>query len=302
MNSRDNDILYRRTNLTFALLDAGSGRTRDWIRSHVDGYRDVSGKTLQRDLQVLRTVGVPLVLTGDEIAVAQESYELPAIDFTPAEATAIGMAGELGKASALGAFARSGWTKIAAAGARRDLTGAQRAAYTSYNDTTRLQPAVLSTILTAVAKKRRVTFDYRARPTDEPQRRVMEPWGLVPEAGRVYLVGYDVQREAPRSFRAVRLDEVRMTEERAEHEAQTNLQEIVRGSFSAHATVVDAELSVAEGKGGEFGEPVDGRVHLTGVDADWLVRAAAAAAPEVVVEKPAEIRDRVIALLREAAR
>lgn len=301
MSSTDEDLLYRRTNLTFALLGAPKGRSREWIRRNVDGYQQISEKTLQRDLRILRSIGVPLVLTGDEIAVAADARDLPAIDFTPAEATAVGMAGELGKAGALGAFARSGWTKIAAAGARRDLSGPQLASYTPYNDTTRLEPTVLSTILTAVARQRRISFTYRASPTDEPQQRVMDPWGLVPEAGRVYLVGYDLDRESARSFRAVRLSDVQATEQRAEHPAEGNLQDIVRGSLSARSQLVDAVLSVTAGKGGEFGEPVDGRIHLSNVDADWLVRAAAAAAPEVIVEKPAEIRRQVIELLEKAA-
>lgn len=300
MGAADDDLLYRRTNLTFALLGAPRGRTREWIRKNVDGYQKVSEKTLQRDLQILRSIGVPLVLTGDEIAVAPGSRDFPAIDFTPAEATVVGMAGELGKAGALGAFARSGWTKIAAAGANRDLSGPQLAAYTPYNDTTRLEPAVLTTILSAVARKRRITFTYRASPADNPQQRTMDPWGLVPESGRVYLVGFDLDRAEPRSFRAVRLSGVQATGERAEHPATGNLQDIVRGSLSARSQFVDAVLRVSGGRGGEFGEPVNGRITLTHVDADWLVRAAAAAAPEVIVEKPSEIRTRVIEQLKRA--
>lgn len=298
MSTKADDILYRQTNLTFALLGSNRPRSREWIRTHVDGYQNVTEKTLQRDIQFLRGIGVPVSVTHDEIAIEQDDYELPSVTFTPAEATAIGMAGELGRAGALSAFTRSGWTKIAAAGARRTL-GDTPVAHTSFNDTTRLSPQFLTTILQAVARRRRITFTYLADPKAEPATRTMDPWGLVPIDGHVYLVGYDIDRNAPRSFRAVRVSDVAYAGD-ASHPPVADLQEIVRGSLTARKELVDAVLTVAGNRGGELGEPVDGRLTLTGVDADWLVRTAASYAPDVVVESPPEIRSRVVALLKEA--
>lgn len=298
MSSRSDDVLYRRTNLTFALLGSDRPRSRAWIHRNVDGYQKVTEKTLQRDIQVLRGIGVPVAATQDEIAIESDDYELPPIHFTPAEATVIGMAGELGRAGALGAFARSGWTKIAAAGARREL-GASPVSHTSFNDTTRLRPQFLSLILQAVAQQRRITFTYVPQPGAQPQNRTMDPWGLVPLDGRVYLVGHDIDRDEPRSFRAVKLSDVSHAGT-ATHAPVDNLQEIVRGSLSARTQRVDAVLTITGDRGGELGTPVDGRLELSDVDADWLVRTAASYAPHVVVESPPSIRERVIALLKEA--
>lgn len=298
MSASADDVLYRRTNLTFALLGSPRPRTREWIRRNVDGYQKVGEKTLQRDLQVLRGIGVPVAATQEEIAVESDDYELPAVQFTPAEATVIGMAGELGRAGALGAFTRSGWTKIAAAGARREL-GPSPVTHTSCNDTTRLRPQFLALILQAVAKRRRISFSYRPRPGAEAHTRTMDPWGLVPVDGRVYLVGHDIDRDAPRSFRAVKLSGVDDVGP-ASHEPAADLQEIVRGSLSARRQLVDAVLTVTGERGGELGVAVDGRLELAQVDADWLVRTAASYAPDVVVESPREIRERVAALLQEA--
>ena len=300
MSKSGDDMLYRQTNLTFALLDSSRGRTREWIRRNVDGYQNVSEKTLQRDLRELRRVGVPVTITADEIHIAHDTYELPALELSPAEATAVGMAGELGTAGALGAFARSGWTKLAASGARRDLSSPQLASYTPYNDTTRLSPTFLATILSAVARRRRITFEYMPTPTAAVQIRTMDPWGLVPQAGRVYLVGHDLDRDAARSFRAVRVRGVNVLQDSAEHEAPSDLQEIVRGSLSLGRERVDAELRVEPGKGGEFGIDVDGKISLFDVDADWLIRTAAGYAPDVIVESPDDIRNRVIELLGES--
>lgn len=300
MNTRGDDMLYRQTNLTFALLSSPRGRTREWIRNHVDGYQRVSEKTLQRDLRELRRVGVPVTITAEEIAVAHDTYELPAINFTPAEATAVGMAGELGTSGALSAFARSGWTKLAASGASRDLSSKQLAAYTPYNDTTRLAPSFLATILTAVARGRQISFEYQPTPTAERQIRSMDPWALVPQSGRVYLVGHDLDRDAARSFRATRVRKVNVLDQVATTPAPEDLQEVVRASLRLGRKLVDAELQVAQDKGGEFGEPIDGRISLHDVDADWLVRTAASYAPDVIVTEPADIRARVVELLKES--
>ncbi|AWB81904.1 WYL domain-containing protein [Corynebacterium yudongzhengii] len=300
MASRDDDVLYRRQNLTFALLHARRPRSRDWIRRHVDGYQNASEKTLQRDLRYLRSIGVPVTITHDDVGISAEHYELPPVTFTPAEATVIGLAGELGRAGEIGAFARSGWTKLAAGGARRDLSTPQMATHTSYNDTTRLSPGFLTRVLAAVDKQRRIRFQYRPSPAAASQTREMDVWGLVPHDGRVYLVGHDLDRDEPRCFRAVRVSGVEEAGP-AEHPPVDDLRAVVRQSLDARRESVDAVLSAPEDYAGELGEARDGVISLKNVDADWLVRTAAAYAPEVVVKEPAEIRQRVVALLEEVA-
>src|ERR1700750_1875078 len=53
----------------------------------------------------------------------------------------------------------------------------------------------------AVRTRRPVTFSYRAAGRSAPQRRELEPWGVVNRHGRWYVAGWDRGREAVRVFR-----------------------------------------------------------------------------------------------------
>lgn len=68
-------------------------------------------------------------------------------------------------------FSLSGWTKIAASGASRNLEGAP--VYTAVNDITRLAPEVITFVLAAVRNKVRITFAYRPI---RQQRPCAAPW------------------------------------------------------------------------------------------------------------------------------
>ena len=76
-------------------------------------------------------------------------------------------------------------------------TGATKAAPSSL-----LQPRVrtadpaFAPLLAAVRARRAVTFDYRKDPTDAPEPRALQPWGLVSYHGRWYVVGYDEARRS----------------------------------------------------------------------------------------------------------
>lgn len=305
----------RLTNLTFALHGAAHqggvpDRSAAWIRSHVEGYQDKTdeafAKQLSRDIVTLQRAGVPVVHTGGEdgplYRLNPEEYQLPAIDFTPEEAMVLGVAGGIGKPGGLSDFSLSAWTKIAASGASRDLAGAP--VYTAVNDITRLSPELVTGVITAVRAGLRVTFDYFATPAAKPVRRVMDPWGLVSHHDRVYLVGWDAEREAPRAFRATRLDNLRRSRQEATHTEPTMpLQQLVEEALQRGDTV-DAVLTVPEGQAKELVDAgsrrADGRLELRGVSRDWLVRTAAGYAPEVVVEEPEEVRRDVVKLLRAA--
>ena len=309
--------VQRLTRLVFALLDAdrqgGRMLTPAWIRTHVDGYQDISDDAfltkLHRDIDTLARAGVPLESRqsrdgeGTSYRLQSEQYELPEITFTPEEAAVLGLAGEMGQTSELGVFARSGWTKLAASGVSRDLS--QAPVFAAVNDLTSLSPVVLTDILTIVRAGYRMTFDYAATPTAEPVRRVMDPWGLVTLHDRLYLVGHDIDRDAPRSFRIRRINNVRARREKATHPTPpTSLQHIVEESLKYGRQRVDAVLTIPEGTAHELAAAghrrTDGRVELVDVDRDWLARTAAGFAPAVIVHEPSDIRHDIVELLRKA--
>ena len=154
---RHDEAVERLTNLSFALQGAANSggspdRSAAWIRRHVAGYGDKSGeafaKSLARDIATLQRAGAPIVHSGGEdgarYRLDASSYQLPPVEFSPEEAMVLGIAGGMGTTGGLSDFSLSGWTKIAASGASRNLSGAP--VYTAVNDITRLAPEVITSV------------------------------------------------------------------------------------------------------------------------------------------------------------
>ncbi|ALC05855.1 hypothetical protein CDES_07210 [Corynebacterium deserti GIMN1.010] len=317
MSDRKED-LERQINLTFAFLSAGSYSrkflTQAWIRDNVGGYKGLTDgafrRKLQRDLAYLRRVGVPIeqftLDTGDNqqaYRLSQDSYELPEVEFTPEEAAVLGMAGEMGQNQELGAFARSGWTKLAAAGAHRDLS--RNTALTNAGDLRTLSARNLDTIIKARHRTKQITFSYQYSQTVPPVTRRMDPWALVPEHDRIYLVGFDLDRDAPRSFRITRVSDIEVGGP-ATHPIPEglDLQDFVRAQLRHKSVLVDATLRITPDRAVELKaagvEQPDGTWLFNDVDRQWLVTTAAAHAPEAVVLEPEDVINDVVHLLRAA--
>ena len=297
--------IQRLTNLTFALLGSHRPREYEWVRNNVEGYEnrsDVAFKRLiARDVVSLKRAGVPARAENGLVWVNKDAYELPPISFTDEEAFVLGLAGDLGKQGSLGAFARSGWTKIAAAGATRTFDEVPIAALD--NDISRLDTDIVAAVTACVRAKTRMRFDYKPSPTADVQARTMDPWGIVALNNRAYVVGYDVERQAPRSFRAVRVSNIRKVQAHEFIAADKPLQQVVEESL--RGPVVDAVVSIDPGTCTELVAAGDlrgdGALVFTAVERDWLVRTVASYAPHAVVQEPVDVRESVIGLLRAAA-
>ncbi|ATZ05369.1 helix-turn-helix transcriptional regulator [Corynebacterium striatum] len=310
--AKRDEAVERLTNLSFALQGAAHGggspdRSAAWIRKNVEGYQNRSDeaflKQLSRDVVTLQRAGVPVVHSSGEdgsmYRLNQDEYQLPPVDFTPEEAMVLGVAGGIGKPGGLSDFTLSAWTKIAASGASRDLSGAP--VYVAVNDITRISPELTTAVITAVRAHLRITFDYYATPSSPAVRRTMDPWGLVNHNSRVYLVGWDVDREAARVFRATRIDNVKRSRQDATHLTVPGpLQDLVVEALQRGETV-DALVSIPQGSALELAaagkQREDGLYAMNGVEKDWLVRTAASYAPGVEVLEPAEVRAAIIELL-----
>lgn len=308
------DDLERLVNLTFAFLSAESysrkALTLSWIRTHVQGYSDLNDiafrKKLSRDLAYLRRVGVPLEkVEGSELAyrLCHSDYHLPEVHFTAAEAAVLGLIGEMGQSHELDAFARSGWTKLAAGGAERDLSPSPPVI--NAGDLRTLSAQTLDAVLKARHHGRRIAFSYVRSRALEASTRTMDPWGLVPEGDRIYLVGFDLDREAPRSFRITRISDVHMIAP-ATHVLPegTDLQELVRAQLRRGRELIDAHLRITEGRAVALSSVGvlhgDGTWWLKDVERDWLIRNAAASAPDAVLLAPADAVADVVSLLEAA--
>lgn len=311
------EAVERLTNLSFALQGAANmggnpDRSAGWIRKNVQGYQGKSDeafeKALRRDVQTLQRAGVPIIHSVGEddgaiYRMQQDEYQLPAVEFTPEEAMVLGVAGGMGQRGGMGDFSLSGWTKIAASGASRDLAGAP--IFSASNDITRVDPGVVTAILTTVRNRLRITFQYEHRPDAPAEKRVMDPWGLVTHDNRLYLVGWDVDRKAPRTFRIINVSDVKRSKQAATHSQPTQpLQELVEEILELGETV-DALVDIPSGRALELAATGkrrdDGLVELKQVSLDWLVRTAIGYAPYVNVIEPPEARERITAQLRAVA-
>lgn len=299
----EDEAVERLTNLTFALLGAERPKTYEWVRNRVTGYHDKTeeafSRMLLRDIASMRRAGVPARMENGLVWVDKDSYELAPVEFTDAEATVLGLAGDLGQQGSLGAFARSGWTKIAASGATRSFNDAPLSAVD--NDILRLSAETVQSVAACVRNNTRMSFDYRPTPTAEKQRRVMDPWGIVALNNLAYIVGWDVDRQAERSFRALRVSDIKKVRSTNFTPATRPLQDVVEASI--RGPLVDARLRVVDKHAHDLVEQgrFDGdELVMQGVERDWLVRTAVSFAPYVAVLEPAEVRDEVLGLLKEA--
>ncbi|WP_165165201.1 helix-turn-helix transcriptional regulator [Corynebacterium qintianiae] len=298
--ANDGPVIERLTNLTFALLGTDRPRDYDWVQTRVSEYkgREKSAfhRQLSRDVQTIRRAGVPARMENGLVWVDKDAYVLPPIEFTDEEATVLGLAGDLGRERSLGAFARSGWTKLAASGATRSFDSPALASVD--NDVMRLDAETVKNVTACVRGRKRMVFDYEPAPAADTQRREMDPWGIVALNNRAYVVGWDVERGAERAFRAMRVSNIRTTASREFHEATRPLSEVVEDIL--RGPVTDARVRVApeasfelESRGTRAGDALE----FTGVERDWLVRTVASAAPHVRGIEPADVRGDVVALL-----
>ena len=231
------------------------------------------------------------------------------MDLTAEEASVVGLAADLSKPGSLGEFARSGWTKLAASGATRSMDAP--ALMSVSNDIFQLRPDTLRAIVKCVQAKQRISFDFVRAPGKDPERRVVDPWGVVSLNNRAYFVGYDIEREDVRVFRLKKisgLKKVRHSD--AFHERAGDLQALVEETL--RGDLISATVTVTRGSGEELAQrgtraskvETGGQDHdtitLRDVDRDWAVRTIASLAGSVVAVEPVQVRQDVVKLLRTA--
>ncbi|MGY1735654.1 helix-turn-helix transcriptional regulator [Geodermatophilus sp. SYSU D00684] len=312
----------RLVNLVIALLGTRQYVTAARIRATVPGYEPDDGtaradeafkRMFERDKADLREMGIPLETgrtsvfdTEDGYRIARADYELPEITLTGEEAAAVGLALRLWESAQLAGAAHSALVKLRAAGVDVDPTRLPIQPRLD-SDEPAFEPCY------AAARDRRVLqFDYRRPDEDAPARRHVQPWGVVAWHGRWYLVGLDLDRQAPRVFRLSRVvGTPRATgpENAFEPPPDLDLAGIVAGQFGRgeeQLVIVRARPGTAVGLrrwATPLGAGPDGedRLQLRTTEPGRLADQLAAYGPDVVVESPAAVRDAVVERLTRLA-
>jgi proteasome accessory factor B len=209
----------RLVNLVIALLSTRGYITAEKIRSSVAGYADspseeAFSRMFERDKNELRDLGIPLetgkVSSFDPVEgyrINREAYALPAVELTPDEAAAVAVATQLWESPELITATQGALLKLRAAGVDVDPDAPVAIASPAGVAGLRGSEDVLGPLLSAIDSGQAVQFPHRPSRTEPYTVRTVEPWGVVTERGRWYLVGHDRDRDATRVFRLSRIGE-----------------------------------------------------------------------------------------------
>lgn len=299
----------RLLNLVIALINESQPRSTDWFISNVSGYdsaeRAAKRKQFQRDRETLEKLGVRVQavksLATEELwqLDASEAF-LPELDLTPGESDVLAAAARWSQPGEMSQATTSALAKLSAAGVRRDLNSSVLATVPDHTD---LDEASVDAIFRALDNGLVLTFDYYPSLMEAPEQRTMEPWAYGAVDGRIYVTGFDLDKQAQRTFRLSRIADLKAQAQFIKHPVpQRPSAELIRSGLAQAGTYVTARVRFASSSGAEeLRQLTDATGQLGPVDRDWLVRTAAAYAPEAIVEEPADVRADTIAALRAAA-
>jgi proteasome accessory factor B len=319
----------RLMNLVIALLSTRNYITAERIRETVYGYSDSASdeafsRMFERDKNELRDLGIPLE-TGrvsqfdptEGYRINRDAYALPAVELTADEAAAVAVATQLWESPELVTATQGALLKLRAAGVDVDPSEAGvEITSTAGLPGLRGSEDVLGILLSAINSGQAVQFPHRPARTEPYTRRTVEPWGVITDKGRWYLVGHDRDRNAVRTFRLSRIgSEVTAIGPpgAVKRPDDINLREIVDRVVAETPTGTHARVWVADGRatalrrraslvgplqlGGRDGEEITLDVGMT----DRLARDIAGYGPDAIVLEPLSLRDDVIARLRAQA-
>ena len=198
----------RLLNLVVCLLATRRYLTAEQIRRAVPGYpggAEAFKRMFERDKEELRELGIPLETgsDGDDepgYRIQRQAYELPEIQLTSDEAAVLGLAARVWQRASLAEAASGALLKLRAAGVDTD-----EAASLGIEPRVGTHEPSFPALWRAVRDRRPVTFDYQGVGRNAPQRRHLEPWGVVSRRGRWYVAGHDRDRGEVRVFRLSRI-------------------------------------------------------------------------------------------------
>lgn len=319
----------RLMNLVIALLSTRNFITAERIRETVSGYSEspsdeAFSRMFERDKNELRDLGIPLE-TGrvshfdptEGYRINREAYALPAVELTPDEAAAVAVATRLWESPELITATQGALLKLRAAGIDIDAVEAAPAiTSTAALPGLRGSEEVLGILLSAIDSGQAVQFSHRPSRSEPYTTRTVEPWGVVTDKGRWYLVGHDRDRDATRTFRLSRIgaEVTAVGPQGAVQRPQgVDLREIVERAVADWPSVGQAKVWIADGRGttlrrraaevapqahnGRAGEVITIDIGMF----DRLAREVTSYGADAVALEPESLREDVLARLRAQA-
>ena len=270
--SHDTDKLIRQLSLVAFLMAERRSLTARDVKGNVEGYSEMSDEAFARrfysDRAELIALGVPLdsqrdEFTGEELyTLRSERYFLQPLELSDDELAAL----QTGLYLLEGNFAYAEPLRLALQNLALGRPGFDDApSETAHRieirdvDYSPETPGRLAKLESAISKQRTVKFRYRSMSRDQELERLVDPYALLLDRGRWYVIGRDHDREANRTFRVSRIHgDIRLATRR---ERDFRLPE-------------DFDVEVYKGRPDwQFGETVgEARIEVAGDAAWWIER------------------------------
>jgi proteasome accessory factor B len=306
----------RLMNLVICLLVSRGFVPKSKIRQVVGGYGEQSDEAFERmferDKEELRELGIPIETGSNDPAgddepgynIRRQEFELPEIRLEPDEAAVLGLAARVWQHASLAEATSRAVLKLRAAGVETDTTP-----LAAVEPRVAVEEPAFWPLWEAVRDRRPVTFDHRRTPGAEPMRRRLQPWSVFSWHGRWYVVGYDIDRLAPRLFRLSRIvGDVMPTGQPGSYSVPSAAEiRDAAGLLTPPQETGFARIRVRRGHG--FGlrrraadsQPLSDNWDVVAVpygDPSDLAAEVAGYGADAVVLEPDEVRNRVVAHLR----
>lgn len=251
----------RLVNLVICLLSRSDFQSARQIRASVQGYEDSISdegfaRTFERDKAELEAAGVILEMGRSRDAdesigyrIRRDDVEFPPLDLTPRAAGVLAVVGAVWAGAERNAELTGALNKLRAAGIHPEPSTLVEG---RAGDPRELE--IAADLAEYAGSGQVVTFSHTPAGETEPSTRVLEPWLVASREGHWYVVGYDREREAVRSFRISRITHLAAGNGAASHPrpAAAEVQQILDASVRAFDANISARIWVAQDTSAEL--------------------------------------------------
>jgi proteasome accessory factor B len=302
----------RLVNLTIALLATKRYLTKAEIFKNVAGYSgdsEAKDRMFERDKDDLRSLGITIELgTFDPLfedeagyRIKPESYALQLKSLDPLSIALLSQAGKLWREAALGDSAQSGLRKLKSLGIDSDIDSLVQITSGLHE-----APEQLPELIEAISDRRRISFEY----LDEElasQLRNVEPYRLSNSRGFWYLIGFDIDRQALRTFRLDRFHST-VSLKGGAHSFEVDLSALDDLESLNQDDLLMAKIAIRKGKA----PSLRNEARTTELDSEWdcleipyrneshLIREVLWAGESAYILEPLHLREKIISILELA--